>query len=464
VRRVSALLSLAAALCGCASIGAPPGGPVRTTPPELVEVTPDSGAVNVQARSVNFVFDEVISDRAELDKLILMSPQDGRPRVSWHRERIEVRPRRGFRPNTAYTVTLLPGLADLRGNSVKTGRTIVFSTGPTIPPYYVFGRVFDWMSDRTAPRALVEVVRRPDSLLYIGIADSTGQFGVGPLAEGTYTVRAIMDNNSNRGLDPGEAWDSVAVVVAGGTSPFLELLAAPRDTAPPRLLTLSTLDSTTLSANFDKPLDPGALPPLSAVRVVSSDSTPIAVLAIVTRAQADSQRAVRDSIARAARDTGARADSVRRAATAARDSARADSVARRLPTDTLRSVVAPPPPKPSRPAPPRELVLRLATAVEPAKSYRVTIANVKGLVGPARATERVITIPRARPDSTRAQPATFPRPPEEGGRRKEEGAKGKEAPTALRLSRSFLLPPRKREGGTTSPPPSSPLLPPSSND
>ena len=118
----------------CASPGMPPGGPEDHVPPKLVSVSPDTNATNVRASSVTFRFDEVVSERpgaaSSLDKLVVLSPSDGAARVRWRRSRIQVRPRRSFRPNTTYTVTLLPGIADLRGNIHTTPFTTTFSTGP----------------------------------------------------------------------------------------------------------------------------------------------------------------------------------------------------------------------------------------------------------------------------------------------------------------------------------------------
>jgi hypothetical protein len=383
----------------CASLGQPPGGPERTTPPALVAITPESGAVNFRGRDVVFQFDVVVSDRGagaggELDNMFLISPREGRPRVAWRRERIEVRPRRGFRPNTAYSITLLPGIADLRGNQIRTPKTIVFSTGPTIPQFAVHGRVFDWLNERVVPNALVEVIRRPDSLPYVGTSDSTGQFSIGPLDTGSYTVRAIIDNNSNRSLDPGESWDSLAVVVRG-TSPFLELLAAPRDTIAPRLLTVAAQDTLTLTASFDKPLDPALPLTPGSFRVMTADSTRLTIARVRTRAELDA----------------ARRDSIARADTVPRDTTRADSVqriAQRLPQTA--AVAGPPLPKPSQPAPPREVVLQLDT-LTPMRSggtYRVTAINARGLLGQVRSSDRVITLPVPKPDSGRAPARTPP--------------------------------------------------------
>lgn len=385
----------AASLAACAKIGAPPGGPSRTTPPELLGITPESGAVNVRARGVMFEFDVVLNDRGDagLDDLFLMSPREGRPRVIWRRERIEVRPRHGFRPNTAYSVTMLPGISDLRGNVLRTGRTVIFSTGHDIPAFHVHGRVFDWMNERVAPRALVEVIRRPDSLPYVGVADSTGQFAVGPLDEGSYTVRAMMDVNNNRALDPAEPWDSLTITVRG-TSPFVELLAAPRDTIAPRLLTVSVQDTLTLLASFDRPLDLAIPLTPASFRVESADSVRLRIARVQTRAQVEAaQRAREDSAARA--DTAARRDTTR----ARRDTtpARRDTTVARLTPPAIQA-------RPSKPPPPREIVVQLdsSTPMQSGATYRVTAVNMRGLLGRIRTSDRVITVPRVRQDTAAA--------------------------------------------------------------
>ena len=359
-------------------------------------MSPESGSVNVRTRGVMFDFDAVTSDRSsgggagELDNLFLLSPQDGRPRVIWRRDRIEVRPRRAFRPNTSYSVTLLPGLSDLRGNTMRIGRTVVFSTGPTIAPYFVHGRVFDWATERSAPRSYVEVVRLPDSLRYVGSADSTGQFAVGPLDAGTYAVRAIIDANNNRGLDPGEMWDSLTIAVRG-TSPFVELLAAARDTIAPRLLTVSVIDSLTLMANFDRALDPGVPLTPQSFRVEAADSTRLRITRVMPRAEYEAGRTPRDT---------------------ARDTTR---VIRPPPVVDPRAVPPPVEARPSRPAPVRDVVISVDSAapLRQSASYRVTAVNARGLTGSTRTSDRVITVPRPAPRDTtrRAAPRDTTRPP-----------------------------------------------------
>ncbi len=198
-RSVASLLGACAlaSMTACASAGPPPGGPEDHEPPVLITVTPDSGQVNVHPKEVEFQFDETVSGHpsagvTSLDQLFLISPRNGDVQASWHRGRITVKPEKGFRPNTAYRVTMLPGLADLRGNVRHTGATVVFSTGPTFPAFGIIGRVFDWNLQRPAGGAYVEAISHPDTTVaYVASADTTGAFDIGPLPAGTYTVRAL---------------------------------------------------------------------------------------------------------------------------------------------------------------------------------------------------------------------------------------------------------------------------------
>lgn len=385
-------------------MGAPPGGPERTTPPVLLSVSPESGMTNVRARDVTFEFDVVVNDR-DLSRFFLLSPRDGAPRIDWHRDRVEVRPRRGFRPNTAYSITMLPGLTDLRGNAMTTGTSIIFSTGPTIPPFMVAGRVIDWVEERPAPNALVEVIRVVDSLPYVGAADSTGQFSIGPLDAGAYLVRAVRDNNNNRAVDVGEPWDTVSAQVRDST-PFVELLLAVRDTIPPRLLTVAARDSVTIRASFDRPVQWETPLDTTSFRVVRSDSTPLHIVAVTSARFADSLA----QAARARQDSAARRDSTGRDTTV-----RDTTAARRRPNIT--DLPALPPArrievKPSRPAPVRDVVIRLdsLTPLQAGATYRVTAFNVRGLLGPARTSDRTLTMP-VRRDTTQQQQPPPRRPP-----------------------------------------------------
>jgi hypothetical protein len=404
VRRGLIAVAAAAALVACASASPPPGGPEDHLPPKLVKVTPDSGAVNVHDGDVTFFFDETVNDRgtgaAEIDAHFLVSPSDGAPRIGWHRSRIDVRPRHGFQPNTAYSIILLPGLTDLRNNTMKTGKTIVFSTGPAIPPYQISGLVFDWIAERPAPRAFIEAIT-PDSVRYLAQADSLGHFAVGPLPEGTYLVRAIIDANNNRNLDRNEAYDSLAVRVPHEQP--LELLAIPRDTLPVRVQTVAIADSLTLRVTFDRPLDPATVVTPANFRLAGSDSVAIPIVAVLTPSQEAAELKARQQ---AVADSTRRADSLAKKPLA--------PVRPAAPPAPLRGAPAPPP-KPSIPAPISTLLLRLARPLAPTTTYRVTATGIRALNGRTQVSERSFSTPKpptkAAADSARAGAASKARRP-----------------------------------------------------
>ena len=411
MRRLIAAAGLAAAAMtgGCASTGTPPGGPEDKIPPAVATTSPDSGATLVKAKQVSFHFTKVVNDRptgaTALNQLFLISPNDGDPRVAWHRSRIDVRPRKGFRANTAYRITLLPGLADMRGNVMKETKTIVFSTGATFPRFGILGRVFDWESERPMAGAYVEAISLPDSTDYISAADTSGEFDLGPLPAGKYLVRAMFDENHNRKVDTREKWDTTTVVVTD-TRPAVELRIIQRDTLPAIISAVDTQDSLTLKVTFDKALAPDQAFTPAAFRIIGADSVVLSVRTVLTESAADSLRkAQEDSATKAHQDSIARADTTKKAAPPS---------AAPVPTE---KPTAPPPPKPQFPAPPKALVVHLAptTPVQPGKTYRVTVTGLRNLLGYTRPVARLFTTPKARAatDSTgKAAPAdTTRRPP-----------------------------------------------------
>ena len=283
-------------------------------------ITPDSNATNVRAKAILIHFDEVVSERpgarvgatggADLSALVLISPTDGRERVNWRRTAIEIEPRRGFRPNTTYRVTLLPGVSDLRGNVLSEKIEFVFSTGGEIPTGAITGVVFDWGAGRAAPLAQVEVFPGSDSTVrWVARADSTGRFTVRDLAPGTYSVRAWVDANSDRRYDPREIFDSTTLALADRGA--VELYAFVRDTLTPRVDQVDVLDSTALRVRFDRGVA-ADWDPTGAVTLVGSDSVRIPTGLMLPAARLD-------SLTRAAKDS-TRADSAAAADTVAADS------------------------------------------------------------------------------------------------------------------------------------------------
>lgn len=419
-----AALAVLTATVACASQGLPPGGHPDVTPPMLLRVTPESGTVNVRPRAVEFAFDEIVSERPRgaqtLAGLVVISPSDGKPDVSWERSRVAIRPQHGWRDNTAYSITILPGMTDLRGNAATRAFRTVFSTGATIPNGIVAGAAFDWTEGKPAPSARIDATIGTDTLLKYAIAaDSVGRFLLGSLPAERFFVRAWMDLNKNGVRDLREPWDSVTLSVADSVRHDFYMFV--HDTLGARLAGVTMVDSVTLRLKFDHALRGD--PPLSEQQIavaVARDSSAIQVRRVLTLAFYDSVAALARA---AAADSALRADTTERGrkALAARDSARIararDSVAR-LQIDSLRAlrdtVRREPPPVPGRPVPPTEFVVITAAPLPVDTAVRVSARDVQAIEGPPRTSDRLIVRPKPAPrDTTRTDPPaqSLRRPP-----------------------------------------------------
>ncbi len=405
----------------CANPAAPPGGPPDALPPEILRMTPMHGDTSVRPRVLAIQFDEVISESPsgaqDLAGLVFISPRSGRVQVDWKRSRIEIRPRDGFRDSTVYTVTLRPGIQDLRNNSIDTTMTFVFSTRGPIPQTTVTGVVFDWPAGRGARGALVEAIAVADTTIsYLTVADSVGRFALRYVPPGQYLVRGFIDRNNNRFLERTELWDTVRIPLRDSAA--VELYSFIRDTTPVRIAEVAVQDSgRRLRLTFDKPLANDQLftPPQFTLRSLP-DSTPMAQRAVVVRTSA--QQLALDSTERQRK-----ADSTA-AAAAARDTvrpdsaalARADSVARLRRRDSLAAaeraerenrrllalrggrplprVDSTPPPKPSRPTPASELLIVLDAPVPPNTRIIVEARDIVSLNGIDGIARRALLTPR----------------------------------------------------------------------
>lgn len=368
-------------LGGCASPGLPPGGPERHTPPMITRIQPDTNSVGVRGKEMVVHFDEVISEHpagaTSLNDLVLISPRKGAPQVDWHRSSLSIRPRRGWRPNTTYTVTILPGISDLRGNIRTTSTVVTFSTGASIPRTVLGGTLFDWLTGIPVSTGIVEARPITDtSTVYVAASDSIGHYHMIGLPTGQYIVRGYVDQNRNRAIDPGEAFDSTRVYLSDTLN--LELLAFAHDSTGPHLGSARPSDSVTVHAIFDTPLDP-RVPLLPAqFRLTGPDSVQIAIVSV----------------------TAARPDTTRAMPVLAPVSQSAIPIPQRRPAPSNVPL-----PKPTRPLLIRDVQLVIARPLSAGSTYRLDALNAVGPTGHKLSSSVTFTVPRRPATKTTPAPA-----------------------------------------------------------
>jgi hypothetical protein len=442
VSRAALLLTTTAAL-GCARMGPPPGGPPDFTPPQLVSTNPESLSVLPDFDGwASFQFDEIVSEggvpnfgtgRGALEQLVMISPDSGVPRVRWHRSRIEVRPRQGWRPGTVYRIEFDRGLTDLSRNVVDTALTLTFTTGAPRPTRYLSGRAVDWAGRRFIPNALITATYTADSLVYRSLADSAGRFHFGPLPDGELLLSAsIEDGQPDRRLSPTrEAWDTVRL--AADVDSVGEIWAYVRDTLPPRIAQSGVVrrDSFAITLTLTQPADPTLrLGPEAVSVLVAPDSVSVPVASLLPEAAHDSLYAPIDSARRAqgiALREAARRDSLKQTradslgiTVATLDSIIADSLAR-LPAQSAAPPPAAVPPTPTdttvpdlptqdRPVIGTRVVIRLNAALTPGTRYLIELRGVRAMSGQTADTLRTqLVLPAAPAAADSASPDSVAR-------------------------------------------------------
>ncbi len=363
----------------------PPGGPPDVAAPQIVRITPDSGAVSVRPKEVLFQFDEVVAERppsvTSLSDLFVISPRDGVPDASWHRDAVGVRPTHGWRANTPYTVIMLRGLADIRGNVRNVGATTFFSTGGVVPHTRISGTVFDWVAGTPASGALVEALVPPDTVHpFVGVVDSSGRFAIDHVPPRQYTVRAYIDRNRNLSIDPSEPYDSTIVNLTD--SARLTFLIFVHDTMPPRLREVRQVDSVTLRVAFDHPLDPAQTLTVANFAVLGPDSAPLPISRVGPPAP-DTTAAPRPK------------PPVRNQPTPPRGQAPVQR-------DTTPAPVMP------KPSPVSEVEIKLQRPLVAKATYRVRAIGVRGLLGRSGDSERTYSVPAPPPVAPAPTRATSP--------------------------------------------------------
>lgn len=482
LKRAAVVMLLAA----CARPGVPPGGVQRLTPPVLIGARPADStcAVPGMKGDAEFRFDEVISEGSQpnfgygtgdLERLVLFSPDTGVPVVGWHRDRITVHPRAGWRPNTVYRIELAPGVMDLWHNTSKGGATLRFTTGTTCPTHSLSGRAIDWSARRGVPQALIDAIHLPDSLTYRTIADSTGRFRLDRLPGGYYIVRATIDQNHDHRQQSSEAWDTVRA--APGVDTVGEIWTFARDTLPPKIQTVARLDSQAIAVTFTKPIDPGLRLDSTSIRVLliisPTDSGTITPLAAFPKALYDSlyhvpppRPAATDTGRKGADTTAADTTGGRKGAPppakAPPQGARGDTTAAKAKADL---------PVQKRPDLGSVLVIRTQGRVQDDKRYFVELSNVRsagGITGPPVST--TFTTPKPQPADTTKQAKSdsgkVAKPdsgkvvkpdsgkvvrPDSGVTIKPGGAKGTKLDSLKAIRRNSVKPIKPDSGGTPKP-------------
>jgi hypothetical protein len=260
-------LCLAILLGACAGQIPPPGGPVDTTPPQIVRTEPDSNAVNVQTNAIVLEFSEYV-ERRSVEESIFISPYVGELEFDWSGREVTIAFPETLRSNTTYVMNVGTDVVDLRArNRMAHGFTLAFSTGDSIDKGAINGKVFDEKPEGVMLFAYALGGRRPDTLDpattkpdYIMQTGKDGSFTFAHIRFDTYRVIAVRDVYRNllydRQIDQfGVTTRDVTINERKPQAGGLWFRLSEEDTTKPFLARVTALTDRQLQLRFSEPLD-----------------------------------------------------------------------------------------------------------------------------------------------------------------------------------------------------------------
>ncbi len=200
-------------LWGCAKQRFPPGGPVDTTAPFVVEIAPASGSVSVDlASEIRIQFSESMKRRT-VESGVVVSPRCRWKKRHWKKDAFILVPQGGLQPETTYLVSVSNKARDAHGASMKSTFVSGFSTGDSLDSGMISGSVA-WKKMHVEG-AVVEIhdAEAVDTLggfteavpLYVTLSGTKGVFDV-PFVDThrTYKVFSYIDKDLDSEYDTEE--------------------------------------------------------------------------------------------------------------------------------------------------------------------------------------------------------------------------------------------------------------------
>ena len=130
-------------IIGCATQVPPSGGPLDTTPPEIVKTYPENGTVNFKGNYVEVEFSEYVDKRSVQDAIYISPYIQGEIQYKWSGRKLKLVFPEKLKDSTTYVITFGTEIKDLNaGNKMKESFTLAFSTGSAIDSGSIEGKIF----------------------------------------------------------------------------------------------------------------------------------------------------------------------------------------------------------------------------------------------------------------------------------------------------------------------------------
>ena len=193
---------------GCANIQRPMGGPRDKTPPKLLKATPVNETRNFSAKQIQLDFDEYFKLSNEYTEITITPNMEKIPEFNIKSKSLIIKLKDTLAKNTTYVINFGKAIADVNESNILKNFTYVFSTGPNIDSLSISGNVINTLTqvkekDVTVllfPLRLDTLFGKKKPAIY-ATTDSSGNFKLGNLHTGDYTLYALKETQVNKVYD-----------------------------------------------------------------------------------------------------------------------------------------------------------------------------------------------------------------------------------------------------------------------
>ena len=192
----------------CAEISSPKGGPKDERPPEVIEAVPPMESTNFRGTGFIVEFDEYIQLKDVFNQVLVSPPFEKQPQYRLKGKKLMVSWDEPLLENRTYTFSFGQAIRDLNESNILNNFQYVFSTGESLDSLALAGTVKDARTDKPVEDYLVmlfppgtDTIVRTTKPFYFARTDASGNFEMKYLAEGSYQLFALEDQNFNYRFD-----------------------------------------------------------------------------------------------------------------------------------------------------------------------------------------------------------------------------------------------------------------------
>lgn len=186
-------------ISGCGSRKSPTGGPQDVDKPAVLASVPaEYGDISKGTIEISFSKE---MDKASLANSIYIYPSVDKKKISIDGSTLKIRINEALKQDTNYFVTLTTRLKDVRGNTLATNQTLIYSSGKIMDNRIMGAISYEDKSDMDLPIELS--LFSPDSLLVLSTQLRGGIYILRNLNPQKHILRAYIDKNLNKRYDFG---------------------------------------------------------------------------------------------------------------------------------------------------------------------------------------------------------------------------------------------------------------------